>query len=92
MSFLSFTVCAHCGQAHEMASAVCDKKVKKEPRPDDGDKSLCFRCGQWNVFDEGEFGGLRKATAAEVKRLNRSKVGRRLVAAWRLVDGRRLVS
>lgn len=92
MSYLSFTVCAHCGASHELVSAIGlnnGRSKKPEPRPSDGDKSLCYKCGQWNVFDEGEFGGLRKATAAEIRRLERSKVSRNLFNAWRLMNQKR---
>jgi hypothetical protein len=91
MSYLTPTICAWCGYRHDLASAVVSKGFKKktEPRPSDGDKSLCAKCGQWNVFDDGCEGGLRKATCEEIERLDESKLGRKLVEAWRLSSQKR---
>jgi len=86
MTRLSFTVCAYCGQDHELVSAITAKGELREPRPNDGDVTICFACGQWNVFDDGSEGGLRKATDAEIKRLMKNKIWREVAEAWRRAE------
>jgi hypothetical protein len=88
MSYLSPTVCAHCGHQHDRVSGIAEKGVKQEP-PQEGDVTICIRCGQWNIFDDGSDGGLRKPTAAEARHIDKSKMARQVSKAWRQTNRRR---
>jgi len=57
----SNTCCPFCGYKAEAASCVTDNGKK----PNDGDISMCFRCGEWAVFASFVDGGLRKPNSKE---------------------------
>jgi hypothetical protein len=85
MSYSNLTICAHCGHHHELITAV-EKKgktvAKYEPRPRDGDATLCFGCGRWNIVDDGSDGGLRKPTDEESEQLSADLTSRTIADAW----------
>jgi len=90
VSTLSSTICAYCGYEHDMASAMTEKAahIKAEPRPCDGDVSLCIRCGQLNIIDGREAGGMRKPSQEEATVLAKDQMVQHLVQAWRDTIGR----
>ena len=60
--YIKRTVCPHCGEKHDRAG-----NVTGEGEPEPGDKTMCFRCGHWCVFDERQ--QLRKPTNEEMAQL-----------------------
>ena len=74
------TICPFCGMEHECATAALDRPVS----PDDGDATLCFRCGAVSIFAEECEGGLRKPTKKEQRELNADKIVQGLITAWKI--------
>jgi hypothetical protein len=75
------TTCAWCATRHEMATGVGASVVL----PGDGDATLCFTCGEINIFDRTAAGGLRKPTAAETNMLDRDETVAKILHAWSTV-------
>jgi thymidine kinase len=73
------TVCPHCGQAHD---EVAELDGKEQAEPADGDLTLCFKCGQWAVFDARGEAGLRPPTDLEVLAIAGSRQCRAITEAW----------
>jgi len=82
------TICAFCGHEHDLASAVTEPGVRQEPRPCDGDATMCIRCGQINIVDQREAGGLRQPSQEEATVLAKDQMVQHLVQAWRDTIGR----
>jgi hypothetical protein len=61
----------------------------QEPGPRDGDVTMCIRCGQLNIFDQREAGGLRQPTQQESAVLAKDRMVQDLLQAWRDSVGRR---
>lgn len=76
------TVCPHCGYRHDAAAAVDDD----ERGPEDGNLSLCFECGEWSVFEDGN---LRKPTDAEYLDFGTLPSIQKIRRAWVDMDRRR---
>jgi len=75
------TICPYCGQHHDAATNV----ERRDYVPDDGDVSLCFGCGEFCVFDNTAYGGMRKPTKKEQRVFARDKRLQELRTAWKVV-------
>jgi hypothetical protein len=53
------TQCPSCQARHEFATGIGAET------PDEGDRTLCIRCGEISIFDRKAWGGLRKPNATE---------------------------
>jgi hypothetical protein len=77
------SVCAHCGYHHNAISAVMPAGAKRrEPTPAPGSLTMCIQCGGWCVIDK--YMRLRKATAAELRRIEQNAAMKRTRLAWLL--------
>jgi hypothetical protein len=75
------TVCPFCDYHHECVSAArSDVDI-----PEDGDVSMCFRCGRFCLFDREARGGLRKPTKREQREFDHDDGMQKIVAAWKTV-------
>jgi hypothetical protein len=74
------STCPHCGYDHDCATGLFSADV-----PDEGDVSICIRCGQLCWFQRSAPGGLRKPTKKEKRELLRDDKVIRALAAWRQV-------
>ena len=74
------TICPSCGAKHEAITNVEARDVL----PDNGDVSICFRCGEICIFDDKAYGGMRKPTKKEQREIARDKESDR--SAGRLED------
>jgi hypothetical protein len=52
--------------------------------PDDGDVTLCFRCGKFCVFDSRAAGGLREPTKKEQRSFAHDQRLQNMLGAWRI--------
>jgi hypothetical protein len=75
------TICPHCDEHHEVATLTRGELEY----PDDGDVSLCFKCGRFCVFDSDAYGGMRKPNKKEQRVFDRDDRLQELVRAWRIV-------
>lgn len=75
------TICPFCKQHHDAATHT----LNEGRVPEDGDMTLCFRCGAFGVFDETAYGGLRKPTKKEQREISRDKKMQELLTAWKVV-------
>jgi hypothetical protein len=71
------TTCPFCGRVHEVATELIGST-----QPEDGDTTMCFRCGIFSIFDAATPGGLRKPTKREQRRLDRDPQIRKISDAW----------
>jgi hypothetical protein len=55
-------VCPHCGAEHVMAGSI----EEGGRGPEDGDVTMCIRCGELGAFDKAAPGGARKLTIEEL--------------------------
>lgn len=79
------TTCPFCGCKHELASNLTGPVA-----PEDGDLTMCVRCGEWAFFDSGVLlGGLRKPTDEEYETLNGDERCRKIREAWVLTKEKR---
>ena len=74
------TTCPFCGTHHDRITAT-----REEVAPQDGDASLCFACGEFNIVDSGADEGMRKPTKRERRMLDDDKKVAELREAWRMV-------
>jgi hypothetical protein len=51
--------------------------------PEDGDITLCYKCGELGIFDEATDGGVRKPFEDEISFFDRNEGIQILRAAWR---------
>lgn len=56
------TTCPFCHDTVPLASSI---KADEHDAPEDGDFSICWRCGEVGVFASKAAGGSRKPTRAE---------------------------
>jgi len=75
------TVCPFCGEEHEAVTAA---RENASSIPDDGDVSICFKCGKVSLFDRAADGGVRRPTKKEQRDLNRSENLREILLAWKM--------
>jgi hypothetical protein len=74
------TICPHCDQHHDALTMV----YGDVDYANDGDVTMCFRCGQLCVFDREETGGLRKPTKKEQRSFDRDQKLQRLQTVWKI--------
>jgi hypothetical protein len=79
------TTCAFCGHHHDRITTVEDE----DERPCDGDASMCWSCGQFNIVAGNVDGGLRRPTKREQRDLDGDKRIRDIRETWRMVTARR---
>ena len=72
------TICPFCDIHHEVATRMRDDR-----QPEDGDVTLCSRCGQFGVFDRGAHGKLRKPTPTVERVMARDDRLTKVLADWR---------
>lgn len=72
------TQCPFCLTHHDTTTMPFDVKQ----RPQEGDCTLCFRCGEWMFFSNKIKGGLRKPTWPEYQRLAVDEEAIRVRQAW----------
>jgi len=70
-------VCAHCKAEHEAVSAARDIGAAM---PKGGSLALCFKCGEWNVFEADL--QLRKPTDEEYMQIGQDKNAAQIRQAW----------
>jgi hypothetical protein len=75
------TRCPYCGASHGQAVPIGDAGAMLN-EPEDGDISLCVRCGRWVVFDSAASGGMREPTPEEHRTIARDVHARRLRSAY----------
>jgi hypothetical protein len=73
------TVCPFCDYHHDRVSGVTGAEY-----PEDGDATLCFRCGLFCIFDHDASGGLRKPTEKEQRLIDRDDRMNEIVRAWKI--------
>jgi hypothetical protein len=71
--------CWHCGAEHDLVSNVTRKGFKAKT-PNEGDITLCIKCGEWNAFGPGLV--LRRPTDNEFVDIARDPGCMRLRWAW----------
>lgn len=72
------TVCPWCGYRHELATNITGRRA-----PVSGDKTMCFRCEGWSIFDPRAPGGLRMPTQAELDEIVENRVARAIIRMGR---------
>ncbi len=82
-------ICPFCDYEADCASAVTEKDVSTEPYPENGDASLCIKCGQISVFDHDHARGLRRPTAQECKAMIDDPKIQHVRIAWQAVNAKR---
>jgi hypothetical protein len=75
------TICPFCGQRHDAATNA----QGRDRLPDDGDVSQCFRCGEFSIFDDKAYGGMRKPTKREQRAIARDARMQTMRTAWKIV-------
>jgi hypothetical protein len=78
------TTCAFCGHHHDRITTVEDE----DERPVDGDASMCWSCGAFNIVDNTTDAGLRKPTGEEQRSLDADERISDIRKAWRTVKGK----
>ena len=76
------TVCPHCREVHPLATSV---KPGGDHIPNNGDVSICFKCGGVSIFNRKIDGHLRLPTATEAKNIADDDDIQAALTAWRLV-------
>jgi hypothetical protein len=74
------TTCPFCGEHHDRISAI-----REEVFPEDGDATMCFRCGAFCIIDSDSDLGMRKPTKKEQRELDADDRIRDLRRAWETV-------
>jgi hypothetical protein len=74
------TICPFCDCHHNRTSAV--KRVRY---PEDGDATLCLRCGRFCIFHRDAPGGLRKPTKQEQDEFDRDDDMNKIIDAWKAI-------
>jgi hypothetical protein len=74
------TTCPFCGDHHDAVSLA--KRGDSHVLPNDGDRSLCFACGMFSIFDESVPGGMRKPTRREQREIEHDDDMLKLRNAW----------
>jgi hypothetical protein len=74
------TICPFCDKHHE-AVTLAQGNIEW---PDDGDVTLCWRCGRLCVFDSKARGRLRKPSKKEQRSFDRDEDLQKLVFAWKV--------
>lgn len=75
------TTCPHCGYQPEAASGV-----DAETPPDNGDITICIRCGVLSIFAVSRPGKLRKPTKREQRSLDKDPRISKLIDAWQVTQ------
>jgi len=86
MTYFMEVTCPHCGARHDAATAVMDKGSTADPRPGNGDATLCINCGRFSVFDSSANGGLRKPRRKETRQLESDNKARTTSLAWSMMN------
>ena len=89
MTYFMEVTCPHCGARHDAATAVMDKGSTADPRPGNGDATLCINCGRFSVFDSSANGGLRKPRRKETRQLESDNKARTTSLAWSMMNRER---
>lgn len=84
MSHRKITICPHCDFRHNRVAAADPRNGDDQPA--DGDVTLCFRCGEFCIFDDDIKGGLRKMNAVEANEINNDPDFVSVQAAWHSVE------
>lgn len=77
------TICPFCLYACTSATPA---DHDHESAPEDGDISLCIKCGEWSVFDSAQAHKMRKPSWPEYQRIAADKELRRMRGAWLIVQ------
>jgi hypothetical protein len=75
------TTCPFCGYHHDRITAI---KSEPDARPKNGDASMCWACGEFNIVDDGTDEGMRRPTKKEQRSLDRDQRISDLRGAWRM--------
>jgi hypothetical protein len=74
--FESKTICPFCKN-------LCNRSMAEESQlPENGDCSICLKCGCASTFDDTAEGGLRKPTAEESTEWAQDSTYRMYMEAW----------
>jgi hypothetical protein len=80
-----FVSCPHCAEELTCATNADDEAAA----PNNGDFTICIRCGEWGVFEEAAPGGLRKPSEGEYLEIGERPDLRQLRAAYIAMDEER---
>ena len=84
------TICVHCGTEHELCSAATNSETGEiRQTPHDGDCTICWACGGFNILEHDAPGGLRRPSAREQRALDADPMVRLAIEAWRAVKATR---
>jgi len=78
------TTCPFCGTEHMLVGAMIDTEVQ----PEDGDISLCIKCGEWMIIETSELGA-RVPSSSEYEIIATNDMATTVRAAWLEVDRKR---
>ena len=73
------SICPFCGSHLDRVGHIVGDNLQ----PDNGDVTLCIRCGVVGVFDDTVLGGVRKPTSRERRDIRRDGRIREVREAWR---------
>lgn len=77
------TRCPHCRAIHEAATGISGREF-----PEDGDCTLCIRCGKLAIFDSREKFGLRVPNRREQHDLDNDSDVQKLLASYAITRQR----
>jgi hypothetical protein len=77
---LTSTICPHCGAEYNVS--VFFVAAPPGAQPSDGDAVLCVQCGEWCIYDDEEFGGLRVPNKREARALIDDERSRFIREQW----------
>lgn len=86
MTVEKITRCWSCGYRHDRATSAFGPAGLE---PEDGDISICIRCGVFAVYDGKAANGLRKPTESEGLDIVGDEDAQRAAMAWREMDALR---
>jgi hypothetical protein len=73
------TRCWNCGFENNRVISAFDNK---RDRPQDGDLSLCYQCGEYAVFDKTFLDNVRKPTPTEMQHIREDNELTEVRANW----------
>jgi hypothetical protein len=78
------TTCPFCGEHHDRITHA----TKDDAAPKNGDASMCFACGAFNIVDSTTDEGMRKPTRREQRELDADRRIRDVRRAWQQVKAK----
>lgn len=72
------SICPFCGSHLDRVGHIVGDNLQ----PDNGDVTLCIRCGEVGVFDDTVLGGVREPTSRERRNIRRDPDVAKVREAW----------